>query len=78
MSNDNCGPIPHVPLRKPSAVDVTIGARVRLRRRMVGLTQKAFGDMTFVTMLLRSMFSATSKSKMTTKNYKNLEQSRTS
>ena len=48
MSNDNCGAIPHVPLRKPSAVDVTIGARVRLRRRMVGLTQKAFGDMTSI------------------------------
>ncbi len=48
MSNDNGGPIPHVPLRKPSAVDVTIGARVRLRRRMVGLTQKAFGELTSI------------------------------
>ena len=48
MSNDNCGSIPHVPLRKPSAVDVTIGARVRLRRRMVGLTQKTFGELTSI------------------------------
>ena len=48
MSNDNGAAIPHVPLRKPSAVDVTIGARVRLRRRMVGLTQRAFGEMTSI------------------------------
>ena len=48
MADDKKRPAPHVPRRKPSDIDVTVGRRLKLRRVLLGKTQAELAEQCFL------------------------------